>query len=219
MLQPARQLLFASSTIQRFVRSMGKTDQFKWKPHKVKPNRKPKLPVVMTEHMETIGNKGQLVEVERGYARNFLIPQRKAVYATRDNIKKFRITEQQAAREAEKNLRVQVSSKFMRYLNRTRLVIERNKGSNFYITSHQMALEYKKQKQLHVPSHRIHLKEPISSFGDYTVDLEVKDRVLVPMKVTVAPWEARIAKRFKTVLNPGEQLSAKGQISEQKASH
>ena len=219
MLQLSRQFLTVQSLLRLCARSMGKMDQFKWKPHKVKPNRKPKLEVIMKEHMESLGNKGQLVQVERGYARNFLVPQGKAAYATRENIKKFLITDQQAAREAEENPKAQVSSKFMRYLNRTRLTVERNEDAKFYITAHQLALEFKRQKQLHVPAHRIHLNETITSFGDYIVDLEVRDNVLVKMKVTVTPWEPRIASRFRAVLNPGAEPSGGGEQSRTGASN
>jgi len=56
---------------------------------KRKPNRKPRLPVILLQDLPNRGVKGQLIEVKRGYARNYLIPSRIATYATEENKKKY----------------------------------------------------------------------------------------------------------------------------------
>jgi large subunit ribosomal protein L9 len=45
--------------------------------------------VILLEKMRNLGALGEMVKVKPGYARNFLIPQGKAVYATKDNLAKF----------------------------------------------------------------------------------------------------------------------------------
>ena len=47
------------------------------------------MEVILLEKMRNLGALGEKVKVKSGYARNFLIPQGKAVYATRDNLVKF----------------------------------------------------------------------------------------------------------------------------------
>lgn len=55
--------------------------------------------IILLEKVRNLGNLGDQVAVKSGYARNFLIPQRKAVFATTANIKKF---EEQRAELLEK---------------------------------------------------------------------------------------------------------------------
>ena len=177
---------------------MGKMDQFKWKPHKKKPNKKPKLSVILKDHMDGLGQRGQLVEVERGFARNFLIPEGKAAYATKDNMKKYHV----ADKETESSPEAQISSKFMRFLKRTTLIIERKQDSRFEVSEHRLALEYQRQHQLYVPANAIKLSGPITQFGKHSVDIAVKEAVLVQMKVIVQPWTPKIPLKFQKVLSP-----------------
>jgi large subunit ribosomal protein L9 len=181
---------------------MGKMDQFKWKPNKKKPNKKPKFSVILKEPIEGLGSRGQMVGVERGFARNFLIPQGKAAYPTKENIQKYLISSEEAAKTDPE---AQVSSRFLRFLKHLRLTVERKEGTEFSIGDQQLSLEYRRQHQLVVPPHCIDIKEPMTSFGDYTVNVSVRDSVNVPMKVSVEAWKPRIANRWKSVLNPDEQ--------------
>lgn len=47
------------------------------------------MQVILLEKIRNLGNLGDSVEVKAGYARNFLIPERKAVFATAENLKRF----------------------------------------------------------------------------------------------------------------------------------
>ena len=53
--------------------------------------RRHRVSVVLTEPMEHLGFHGQEVSVKAGFARNYLIPQRKAVYATPENVKVYKL--------------------------------------------------------------------------------------------------------------------------------
>lgn len=202
MLQLSRQLLGPQPLTKLCARSMGKMDQFKWKPTKKKPNKKPKFQVILKEPMEGLGLRGQMVGVERGYARNYLIPQGKAAYPTRENIHKYLTTSEDTEKSDPE---AQVSSRFLRFLDRLTLQVERKDETEFNIGEHQLSLEYRRQHQLVVPPHCIEMDKAMTSFGDYTINVAVRDNVSVPMKVTVKAWEPRIANRWKSVLNPDQQ--------------
>ncbi|KAK3746547.1 hypothetical protein QZH41_005603 [Actinostola sp. cb2023] len=180
---------------------MGKMDQFKWKPTKKKPNKKPKFSVILKEPIEGLGSRGQMVGVERGFARNYLIPQGKAAYPTKENIQKY-LTSSEDTEKSDPE--AQVSSRFLRFLDRLNLKVERKDGTAFSIGEHQISLEYRRQHQLVVPPHCIELDKPITTFGDYTINVAVRDNVNVSMKMTVQAWEPRIANRWKNVLNPDQ---------------
>ena len=187
MLQISRQILRFETLQKLCARSMGKMDQFKWKRPKDKPNRRPRLSVILMQQHEKLGNAGQLVPVKRGYARNILIPQGIAAYATKENMRKYLREDEPADVSPES----QICPKFMEFLKRTNLKIWRKENEFFEVNEHQLALEYKRRYQLHVPVHCITVKQPIRSFGEFEVYLAVREGVVVPMKVTVDQWKPK----------------------------
>ncbi len=63
--------------------------------------------VILLERVENLGHMGQVVKVKPGYARNFLLPQKKALRATKDNLKYF---ESQRAQLEANNLRLRAEA-------------------------------------------------------------------------------------------------------------
>jgi large subunit ribosomal protein L9 len=63
--------------------------------------------VILLERVEHLGQMGQVVKVRPGYARNFLLPQKKALRATKDNMKYF---ESQRAQLEANNLRLRAEA-------------------------------------------------------------------------------------------------------------
>ncbi len=62
------------------------------------------MKVILLNHIEKIGNKGEVVSVKRGFARNYLVPRNMAIYATPQNMKRLSSIQNQAAEEEEKLL-------------------------------------------------------------------------------------------------------------------
>ena len=181
MLRLLQQTLRFESLQKTCTRSMGKMDQFKWKRPKLRRNLNPRLSVILKEDYEKLGQAGQLVPVKRGYARNFLVPKGIAAYATRENMRKY------LREDAVENVdsKPQICPKFMAFLERTNLKIKRKPNEFFEVNEHQIALEYKRQYQLHVPVNCITFQEPIRSYGEYLVNIAIKEGIVVPMKVSV----------------------------------
>ena len=201
MLQISRQVLRLQSVQKLCARSMGKMDQFKWKRPKDKPNKKPKLSVILKEQHPKLGNPGKMVAVERGYGRNALVPQGIAVYATRENMRRY-LKEEDASDVSPES---QVCPKFMRFLKRTHLKIQRKDKEFFEVNEHQLALEYERQYQLYVPVHCITVEEPIRSFGEFKVNVAVREGVVVQMKVSVEKWTPLVPDRFKEVMEDNKK--------------
>ncbi|MEI9981963.1 MAG: 50S ribosomal protein L9 [Aliidongia sp.] len=65
------------------------------------------MDVILLERVENLGHMGQVVKVKPGYARNFLLPQKKALRATKDNLKYF---ESQRAQLEANNLRLRAEA-------------------------------------------------------------------------------------------------------------
>lgn len=197
MLNVSRQILRFESLTKLCARSMGKMDQFKWKRPKDKPNKKPRLSVILLEKHKKLGNAGRMVPVKRGYARNFLVPQGLAAYATKENMQKY-LQEDDAADLTPESL---VCPKFKAFLKRTHLKILRKENEFFEVTEHHLALEYQRQYQLYVPVHCITVEEPIRSFGQFVVNIAIREGVVVSMKVSVEEWRPSVPDRFKDVMS------------------
>ncbi|NLH92620.1 MAG: 50S ribosomal protein L9 [Candidatus Cloacimonetes bacterium] len=60
------------------------------------------MKVILLNHIEKLGKKGEVVSVKRGFARNYLIPRKLAIYATPQNMKHLSAIQNQAAEEEEK---------------------------------------------------------------------------------------------------------------------
>jgi large subunit ribosomal protein L9 len=62
------------------------------------------MKVILTEHIENLGNKGDVVNVKRGYARNYLIPREYALYGTPANMKRLGAIQDELKAAEEKKL-------------------------------------------------------------------------------------------------------------------
>ncbi len=148
------------------------------------------MQVILREDIDKLGKIGDLVKVADGYARNYLVPQKKAIEATPDNMRsmehakkmvsdRLRKLKKEAAAEADqiKGLAITIKAK----------VGEEGKlfGS---VTSMDIA-EAAKAQGVNIDKKKIALEEPIKRAGDYTVTVKLHTDVTAEFKVTVAAEE------------------------------
>lgn len=151
------------------------------KPWKQKPNRNPRLSVILMEDLRNYGLKGQIVRVKRGFGRNFLLPTGKAIYATPQNI-----TEHNAVEAPVSNATQDPSTFLTKFLDDKRLEIhcECNE-EDLFISEHDISWAFRKQLRVHVPLDRIFLQNPIKQFGSsvITIGLDNGTEFEVPLNV------------------------------------
>ena len=152
-----------------------------------KPNRKAKLAIILAEDVPTLGFKGQLVNVNHGYGRNYLLPQGKAVYATPINISTYNAWKAQKGKlslASEQQL-------LTNFLAGKVLVIEQEIKTKWTIYSQHISTAFKRQFQLHAPLDCIQIEKPLTAFGTYEVGLKVDDSTTLKMSIEVVPKEAK----------------------------
>ena len=142
---------------------------------------------ILLKDVEGVGEKGTVVDVSKGYLRNFLIPRKLAQPATRGAI-------QAAAQrvEAEERARVQAQSRSQEdaeLLNRTVLTISQQAGDDGRlfgsVTTQDIADAIREARSITVDRRRIHLDEPIRHVGTYMVVVEIDDGVTSTVKTIV----------------------------------
>jgi large subunit ribosomal protein L9 len=144
------------------------------------------MEIILREHVENVGERGQIVKVADGYARNYLLPRKLALPATDANKKHVererKITE---AREAQD--RGQAEALAAR-LSAVDIAIGRRVGDTeqLYgsVTSGDIA-DFLKTKGFDIDKRKIILPEPIKAIGDHNVPLKLHRDVTVPLKVRV----------------------------------
>ena len=143
---------------------------------------------ILLKDVEGIGAKGTVVDVSKGYLRNFLIPRKLAQPATKGAIAEARRSQETQARHVqEAQARAQESAET---LNRTVLTISQQAGEDGRlfgsVTTQDIADAIQEARGIQVDRRKIHLDEPIKNVGTYQVVLEVADGVTATVKVMVS---------------------------------
>jgi large subunit ribosomal protein L9 len=144
------------------------------------------IEVILREHVEHLGRRGEIVKVANGYARNFLLPRKLALAVTDENKKLIERERAKAeAREAGELLEAQA---LQTRLEAVELVIARRVGENetLYgsVTSADIA-EGLAARQLVIDRRKIQLADPIKALGDHAVPVRLHREVVAAVTVRV----------------------------------
>ncbi|HEX3910850.1 MAG TPA: 50S ribosomal protein L9 [Solirubrobacteraceae bacterium] len=142
---------------------------------------------ILLQDVETLGEQGNVVDVSKGYLRNYLMPRKLAQPATRGAVEAIR-QRQQAAERAERNA-IEKAEENVNLLNRTVLTIPQQAGADGRlfgsVTAQDIANAIKEARGLKIEKHNVHLPEPIKNVGTYMVVVEVVDNVPATIKTMV----------------------------------
>jgi large subunit ribosomal protein L9 len=148
------------------------------------------MDIILREDIEKLGNRGDLVKVAAGYARNFLIPQKKAVAATDANRK---IVEQE--RDAHNRREAKLKTEFegqAQQLNGTEVTIAQKVGENdqlFGSVTSQNIADMLEKKGFTIERRKIQLDEPIRTLGAHKVSIRLHREVTAEITVNVVKEE------------------------------
>lgn len=149
------------------------------------------MEVILREHVDNLGRRGDVVKVAEGYARNYLLPRKLALAVTDENKRQIeREREKAEAREAGELMEAQA---LQTRLEAVELAIARRVGENdtLYgsVTSADVA-EALATRQLVIDRRKIQLAEPIKALGEHAVPVKLHRDVTATVKVRVVPAEA-----------------------------
>lgn len=147
------------------------------------------MEIILLEKIKRLGNLGDKVNVKAGYGRNFLIPQKKAVFATADNLKHFE--QRRAELEKKANQELAKAEQRASKLSDTNLVINAiasDEGKLYGSVGANEIKEALKAKSIEVSKREILLPEgPFHSIGDYLVEVMVHADVIAKLQVQIVP--------------------------------
>jgi large subunit ribosomal protein L9 len=142
---------------------------------------------ILLQDVETLGEQGKVVEVSKGYLRNYLLPRKLARPATRGAVQEIQ-ERQQAAERAERNA-VEKAQENVQLLNRTVLTIPAQAGADGRlfgsVTAQEIASAIREARGLKIDKRNVHMPEPIKNVGTYMVVVEVVENVTATIKTMV----------------------------------
>jgi large subunit ribosomal protein L9 len=146
------------------------------------------MEVILREHIDNLGRRGDVVKVAAGYARNYLLP-RKLALAVTDSNKRQIEREKKVAEVKESEEREQAQALAQR-LEQTEIEIARRVGEHdtLYgsVTSGDIAHALE-AKGFQIDKRKITLADPIKAIGEVTVPLRIHRDVTAQLKVKVVP--------------------------------
>jgi large subunit ribosomal protein L9 len=142
---------------------------------------------ILLQDVESLGEKGAVVDVSDGYLRNFLAPRKLAESATKGSI--AAATKRREAAEREAREAVAKARENADLLGRTVLTIQQQAGDDGRlfgsVTSQDIADAIRDARGLKIDKRKVHLEEPIKTVGTHMVAVEVTDGVTATVKAMV----------------------------------
>jgi len=144
------------------------------------------MEVILREHVDNLGRRGDVVKVAEGYARNYLLPRKLALAVTEGNKRQIEREKKVAeVRDAEEK---QQADALAQRLTQTEIEIARRVGENdtLYgsVTSADIAHALE-AKGFTVEKRKITLAEPLKALGEVTVPVKIHREVTAQVKVKV----------------------------------
>ncbi len=142
---------------------------------------------ILLKDVESLGEQGNVVDVSKGYLRNYLMPRNLAQPATRGAIETIR--QKQAAAEKQAREAVEKAQENVNLLNRTVLTIPQQAGADGRlfgsVGAQDIATAIREARGLRIDKRGVHLPEPIKSVGTYMVVVDVVEGVQATIKTMV----------------------------------
>ena len=148
------------------------------------------MKIILLQSHENLGKVGDIVNVKPGFARNYLIPNRIASLATKQNIKSLELfLKSQELKEAKNRVNLEALSKKLNSLT-LKFAVNTGEDDKMFgsITSQMIADELEKQEYL-IDKKEIVLEEPIKSLGNHKVEINLGYELETKIKVKVKASE------------------------------
>jgi large subunit ribosomal protein L9 len=142
---------------------------------------------ILLKDVEDLGEQGNVVDVSKGYLRNYLIPRKLAQPATKGAIETIR--QRQAAAERAAREAIEKAQDNAQLLGRTVLTISQQAGADGRlfgsVTAQDIATAIREARGLRIDKRNVHLPEPIKNVGTYMVVVDVVEGTQATVKTMV----------------------------------
>lgn len=146
------------------------------------------IQLLLVEDVEDLGRSGDVVKVKPGYARNYLLPRRKGVFADANALKMQAALQEKRRKKAEEDrVKAEALAKNLEGCVITTIVKVDQEG-HMYGSVNQLDIVHllQEQHQITIEKKNVHLVHPIRLVGSHQVELKLKEGVIVQITLKVA---------------------------------
>jgi large subunit ribosomal protein L9 len=144
------------------------------------------MEVILREHVDNVGRRGEIVKVADGYARNYLLPRKLALPVTPGNLRHIeRERARFETREAEERQGAEAIGARLAGLE---IIFARKVGETAVLYGSVTTADIVERlaaQEFAIDKRNVHLHEPIKRLGEYDVPIKLHPEVVVPVKVKV----------------------------------
>jgi len=149
------------------------------------------MKVILLENLRKIGSIGEVIDVKRGFARNFLIANKKALYASKENIKEVeKIKNELSKKDLEKK---KVAKDILDKIKLKEYVIKKLSTENKELYGSVKPTEISKiineKDGIEIEPSMIQLMDDIKSLGEFKVNINLHSDIQAQIKIKVIPAE------------------------------
>ena len=148
------------------------------------------MKIVLLERVEKLGKMGDVLTVKNGYGRNYLLPQKKALRATAENIAHFE--KQKATLQAESKELQTKAEGIATKIEKIELIMIRqaSQAGNLYgsVSSRDVAKALE-EKGAHINHSMVKIESPIKMIGVHKVKIILHPEVITHVAISIAPSE------------------------------
>ena len=154
------------------------------------------MEVILREHVDNLGRRGEVVKVADGYARNYLLPRKLALLVTDGN--KLQIARERGKFEAREEEEEKVAEAMAARLAGVEVQIARRVGETDVLFGSVTGADIAAAmavKGFEIDRRKLNLREPIKKLGEYDIPLRLHLDVTIPVKVKVVAEGAQQARK------------------------
>lgn len=145
------------------------------------------MKVILLQDVKSRGKKGEIVNVNDGYARNFILPKKLGVEANGKNLNDLKLQKNNEAKVAQEHL--DAAKKLAEELKAGKVVLTMKVGEGGRtfgsVSSKEIAEAVKSQMNLDIDKKKIQLKEQIKTLGTHIVSVKLHPEVTAELSVSV----------------------------------
>lgn len=145
------------------------------------------MKVILLENVKSLGKKGEIVNVNDGYARNFILPKKLGVEATNKNLNDLKLQKANEVKVAQELLEEAQALAKKLEAGQVEVAIKVGEGGRTFgsVSSKEIAVAVKEQMGFDIDKKKIQLKDAIKAVGTHSVPVKLHQKVTAELKVIV----------------------------------